>query len=135
MQIIEMGRPLTENEILGVKRADKYLNGWGDFAMIGENVFLSLDNVDVSKDTEGACREARAQMRSILNRHPDFSTLFMMDGHMLVLMEFAGAFGREAMSKDESDDSKVRLAHSLALRNELLEACEKGEILALVDIA
>ena len=135
MQIIEMGRPLTENELLGVKRADKYLNGWGDFAMIGENVFLSLDNADVAKDPQGACQEAREQMKSILNRHPDFSTMIMKDNHMLILMEFAGAFGREALSKEECKDSKTRLAHSLALRNELLAACEKGEILALVDIA
>lgn len=135
MQIIEMGRPLTENEVLGVERANKYLNRWGDFAMIGENVFLSLDNADVSKDAAGACRQAMERMRSILNQHPDFSTLFMMDNHILILMEDAGAFGREAMSKEEYNDSKARLAHSLALRSELLEACEKGEILALVDIA
>lgn len=135
MQMIEMSRPLTENEVLGVKRADRYLNGWGDFAMLGENVFLSLENVDVSKDVEGACREAKARMESILNQHPDFSTLFMKDDHMLILMGDAGAFGREAMSGEEYNDPKARLAHSLALRGELLAACEKSEILALVDIA
>ena len=134
MQIIEIGRPLTENEVFGVKRADHYLNGWGDFAMIGENVFLSLDDVDVSKDIEGACREAKAQMKSILNRPPDFSAHLMKDNHVLILVGVAGAFGREAIIEEEFNDSKIKLAHSLALRGELLKACEKGEILALVDI-
>lgn len=135
MQIIEIGRPLTENEVLGVKRANHYLNGWGDFAMIGENVFLALDNVDVSKDTEDACRKAKVKMKSILSQTPDFSVYFMMDGHVLILMSDAGAFEQEEMSKEEFNDSGIQLAHSLALRNDLLEACEKGEILALVDIA
>lgn len=135
MQIIEMGRPLTEKEVLGVQRADRYLNGWGDFAMIGENAFLSLDNMDVSKDAEGACREARTRTESISNQPPDFSVHLMMDQHMLILMGDAGAFGWETMGEKEFHDPQIRLARSLALRSELLEACEKGEILALVDIA
>ena len=135
MQIIEIGRPLTENELLGVKRADRYLNGWGDFVMIGENVFLTLDNVDVSKDIEGVCQQAKAQMQSLLNQHPDFSTFFMLDNHVLILVGNAIAFGREEISKEEYENPTIRFAHSLDLRGELLEACEKGEILALVDIA
>ena len=134
MRIFEMGRPLTENEVLGAQRADTYLNGWSDFAMIGENVFLALDDVDVSKDAEGACQRAKARMRSILKRHPDFSTHFMKDEHVLVLVGDAGAFGREAICGEAFNDSKVRISHSLALRGELLAACEKGEILALVDV-
>ena len=135
MQIIEIGRPLTENELLGVKRADRYLNGWGDFAMIGENVFLTLENVDVSKDIESVCQQAKAQMQSLLNQHPDFSTFFRLDNHVLIRMGDAIAFGREEISKDEFENPTIQLEYSLDLRGDLLEACEKGEILALVDIA
>ena len=31
MKIVEMGKPLTKEELEGIQRADKYLNNWGGF--------------------------------------------------------------------------------------------------------
>ena len=63
MKIVEMGKPLTKEELEGIQRADKYLNNWGDFAMIFDNVFVVLKKNDVAQGIAKACSEANKKMK------------------------------------------------------------------------
>lgn len=135
MKIIEMGRKLTEEELEGIKRSDKYLNGWGDFAMISNNVFIVLKKNDVAQGTDNACCEAKEKMEQVFCQHPDFTTFHMDDGHVLLLLGgLVGAFSKEEIADEDYNDSDKHFKLALSLRSEIFEACEKEEIIALVDI-
>jgi len=135
MKIVEMGKPLTKEELEGIQRADKYLNNWGDFAMIFDNVFVVLKKNDVAQGIAKACSEANKKMKQVFNQHPDFTTFHMDDGHMLLLLEdLVGVFSKEEITEEDYNDSDKHLGLALSLRSEAFEACEKKEIIALVDI-
>jgi len=135
MKIVEMGKPLTKEELEGIQRADKYLNNWGDFAMIFDNVFVVLKKNDVAQGIAKACSEASKKMKQVFNQHPDFTTFHMDDGHMLLLLEdLVGVFSKEEITEEDYNDSDKHLGLALSLRSEAFEACEKKEIIALVDI-
>ncbi|MBR5273566.1 MAG: hypothetical protein IKU25_09305 [Clostridia bacterium] len=135
MKIIEMGRKLTEEELEGIKRSDKYLNGWGDFAMISNNVFIVLKKNDVAQGTDNACCEAKEKMEQVFCQHPDFTTFHMDDGHVLLLLGgIVGVFSKEEIADEDYNDSDKHFKLALSLRSEIFEACEKEEIIALVDI-
>lgn len=135
MKIIEMRRKLTEEELAGIKRGNKYLNGWGDFAMLSNNVFIVLKKNDVAQGTDNACCEAKKKMKQVFNQHPDFTTFHMDDGHMLLLLgDLVGVFSKEEIADEDYNDSDKCFGLALSLRSEAFEACEKKEIIALVDI-
>jgi len=135
MKIVEMGKPLTKEELEGIQRADKYLNNWGDFAMIFDNVFVVLKKNDVAQGIAKACSEASKKMKQVFNQHPDFTTFHMDDGHMLLLLgDLVGVFSKEEITEEDYNDSDKHLGLALSLRSEAFEACEKKEIIALVDI-
>lgn len=135
MKIVEMGKPLTKEELEGIQRADKYLNNWGDFAMIFDNVFVVLKKNDVAQGIAKACSEANKKMKQVFNQHPDFTTFHMDDGHMLLLLgDLVGVFSKEEITEEDYNDSDKHLGLALSLRSEAFEACENKEIIALVDI-
>ena len=133
MRIVEMDRVLTQEELEGVRRADKYLNNWGDFAMVAENVFVVLGENVVSKGVEEACREVEEKINEFFGQVPDFTTFLMDDGHMLLLLgENVGVFSKQEISTEDYEEKEF--IRSIALRAEAFEACERKSIIALVDI-
>lgn len=135
MKIFEMGCKLTENVKLGIQRTEKYLNNWGDFAMIDENVFIPLEKTKLKDGIEVVKQEVNEIMDRIFGMHPDFNCYLMNDNYMLVLVcGIAGVFDKEKMSDEDYGNQAVRFERAMILRNKLFEACERREILALVDI-
>lgn len=135
MKIFEMNGKITKDIEVGIQRTEKYLNGWGDFAMISDNVFIVLKKNDVAQGTDNACREAKKKMKQVFNQHPDFTTFHMVDGHMLLLLgDLVGVFSKEEIKDEDYNDSNKHFGLALSLRSEAFEACEKKKIIALVDI-
>ena len=135
MKIFEMNSKITKEIEVGIQRTEKYLNGWGDFAMISDNVFVVLKKNDVAQGKDKACCEVNEKMEKVFSNHPDFTTFHMDDGHMLLLLEeLVGVFSKEEIRAEDYDDSNKRLGLALSLRSEAFEACEKKKIIALVDI-
>ena len=133
MKIIEVERKLTSSEIQGAERTERYLNGWGNFVMLTENACIPLNEGELSEDLVKTCNTVKKKMRSVFTKHPDFSTFHMKDGHMLVLLEEeALIFDPEEMSDEEYEEKKF--GRAMMLREELFEACEREEVLAIVDI-
>ena len=103
--------------------------------MIFDNVFVVLKKNDVAQGTAKACSEANKKMKQVFNQHPDFTTFHMDDGHMLLLLgDLVGVFSKEEIAEEDYNDSDKHLGLALSLRSEAFEACEKKEIIALVDI-
>ena len=133
MKTIEVERKLTSSEIQGAERIERYLNGWGNFAMIAENACIPLNAGELSEDLVKTCNTVKKKMRNVFTKHPDFLTFHMKDGHMLVLLEEkALIFDPEEMSEEEYEEKKF--IKGMMLREDLFEACEKEEVLAIVDI-
>ena len=135
MKIIEMGRKLTEKEQLGIQMVERYLNGWGDFAMLNDHVFVPLNDTKVSDGIDVAKEKVFESIDKMQSAHPDFSSYLMKDDHVLVLVrDLVGAFDRQVTSVEEYNNKGINFQKVMTLRNELFEACEQGEIIALVDI-
>ena len=135
MRIFEMNSKITKEIEEGIKRTEKYLNGWGDFAMISDNVFIVLKKNDVAQGKDKACCEAKKKMKQVFSSHPDFTTFHMNDGHMLLLLrDLVGVFSKEEIKEEDYNDSNKHFGLALSLRSEAFEACEKNRVIALVDI-
>lgn len=135
MKIFEMNGKITKDIEVGIQRTEKYLNGWGDFAMISDDVFIVLKKNDVAQGTDNVCCEAKKKMKQVFNQHPDFTTFHMDDGHMLLLLaDLVGVFSKEEIKDEDYNDSNKHFGLALSLRSEAFEAYEKKKIIALVDI-
>ncbi|MBQ5808722.1 MAG: hypothetical protein IIW21_03070 [Clostridia bacterium] len=124
MKIVKtVERELTENELLTVERFRSYTDGVS-FALIGDNVTVMLDEVE-SNDVELLKSEAQKLMSELLHMHPDFDVIHMDDGSTMILMNT----GVVAFSSVDPASSGMRL--HLELRGMCLEACERGEVIAV----
>ena len=124
MKIVKtVERELTENELLTVERFRSYTDGVS-FALIGDNVTVMLDEVE-SNDEELLKSEAQKLMSELLHMHPDFDVIHMDDGSTMILMNT----GVVAFSSVDPVSSGMRL--HLELRGMCLEACERGEVIAV----
>ena len=124
MKIVKtVDRELTENELLTIERFRGYTDGVS-FALIGDNVTVILDEVE-GNDVELLKSEAQRLMSELLQMHPDFDVISMDDGSTMILMNT----GVVAFSSVDPESSGMTLY--LELRGMCLEACERGEIIAV----
>ena len=124
MKIVNVAnRELTEYEVESIRRFRSYTDGVS-FACLGEGILMILE--EGSKDAEVLKAKALEQMEAALSMHPDFTTYHMDDGYAMVCLN-VGVF---AISPGPCPDAGLELY--LILRNRCLEACEGGEVLAVV---
>lgn len=124
MKIVNVSnRELSEYELESIRRFRSYTDGIS-FACLGEGIFVMLE--EESKNANMLRAKAMEQMEAALCQHPDFSTYNMDDGYAMVCMN-VGVF---AISPGPCPDPGFELY--LILRNRCLEACERGEVLAVV---
>ncbi len=118
-------REFTKEEQYTIENVGKYM--WGTMALIGNNsgiIFLEADNAKFTD--EELISRAKNYMEDIISTHPDFESYDMKDGACLILMESGFAFSEP--------DMPATIGTKLMTRGQLLEACEKGEIIAIVEI-
>lgn len=53
---------------------------------------------------------------------------------LLLLRDLVGVFSKEEIKEEDYNDSNTRFGLALSLRSDAFEACEKKEIIALIDI-
>ena len=59
MKIIEAERKLTSSEIQGAEKTERYLNGWGNFAMLTDNACIPLNKGELSEDLVKTCNTVK----------------------------------------------------------------------------
>ena len=123
MKIVRVvNRELTDREIASMRKFRFYTDGVS-FACLRERVMVMLHD-EQSKDVEKLKAKALLHMKAALSEHPDMSTWDMDDGYKMVGLP-SGIF---AISKDAG---KGGMGTYFSLREECLEACENGEIIAV----
>ncbi len=119
-------RELTKGEIDSIERFRLYTDGVS-YACVGERIMVMID-IDDQKNPEKLKSVAKEIVDEALNTHPDFEVFFMDDGNVLLMLT-CGVF---AFTKKPVDEKDRNLGLYMILRNQCLEACENGEILAVV---
>ncbi|MGM9592879.1 MAG: hypothetical protein ACI3U8_00845 [Candidatus Onthomonas sp.] len=123
MKIISVvNRELTDREITSMQRFRSYTDGVS-FACLQERVMVILYD-EPSKEVEKLKAKALEHMETALSEHPDMSTWEMNDDCQMVGLP-SGIF---AIS---SGPAEGNFRTHLSLRNECLEACENGEVVAV----
>ena len=116
-------RELTENELLTIERFCGYTDGVS-FALIGDHVTVMIDETE-SNDPDKLKAAAEAIMEETISSHPDFDVIALDDGCTMILMPS----GAVAFTSTNSAPRGNGLY--LALRATCLEACERGEVIAV----
>lgn len=93
------------------------------FACIGQRVMVIIPD-ETSHDVEVLKEQALQYMDEAISTHPDFTVYEMNDGHVLLCLD-SGVF---AFSEEPC---RSGMTVNFALREECLEAAEKGEIIAI----
>ena len=134
MQIYKtLQRALSETEEKTIEHFRYYYDNRKCFALIGEYVIASLSNEN-SASLEKLKQEALENISSVLNTPPDFGSYVMDDKFGLVKMNYGiYAVSPQILTDEEIKPGKVDFATALDLRSLCLEACEKGNIIAVVD--
>lgn len=134
MQIYKtLQRALSETEEKTIEHFRYYYDNRKCFALIGEYVIAALSNEN-SASLEKLKQEALENISSVLNTPPDFSSYVMDDKFGLVKMNYGiYAVSPQILTDEEIKQGKVDFATALGLRSLCLEACEKGNIIAVVD--
>lgn len=123
MKILKtVDRELTEEEIQSMQKFRSYTDGVS-FACIGQRVMVIIPD-ETSHDVEVLKEQALQYMDEAISTHPDFTVYEMNDGHVLLSLD-SGVF---AFSEEPC---RSGMAVNFALREECLEAAEKGEIIAI----
>lgn len=123
MKIVSIvGRELTKGEVESMKRFRSYTDGVS-FACLREGVMVMIAD-EPSTDLDSLKEEAQERMEEALSENPDMTTWEMDDGYLLVGLP-SGIF---AVSLEPQ---KGDFGRYLALREECLEACANGEIIAI----
>lgn len=134
MQIYKtLQRALSETEEKTIEHFRYYYDNRKCFALIGEYVITALSNEN-SASLEKLKQEASENISSVMNTPPDFSSYVMDDKFGLVKMNYGiYAVSPQILTDEEIKQGKVDFATALSLRSLCLEACEKGNIIAVVD--
>lgn len=134
MQIYNtLQRSLSETEEKTIEHFRYYYDNRKCFALIGEYVIAALSNEN-SASLEKLKQETLENISSVLNTPPDFSSYVMDDKFGLVKMNYGiYAVSPQILTDEEIKQGKVDFATALGLRSLCLEACEKGNIIAVVD--
>lgn len=134
MQIYKtLQRALSETEEKTIEHFRYYYDNRKCFALIGDYVIAALSNEN-SASLEKLKQEASENISSVLNTLPDSSSYVMDDKFGLVKMNYGiYAVSPQILTDEEIKQGKVDFATALGLRSLCLEACEKGNIIAVVD--
>ncbi len=134
MQIYKtLQRALSETEEKTIEHFRYYYDNRKCFALIGDYVIAALSNEN-SASLEKLKQETSENISSVLNTPPDFSSYVMDDKFGLVKMNYGiYAVSPQILTDEEIKQGKVDFATALGLRSLCLEACEKGNIIAVVD--
>lgn len=126
-------RNLTETEEKTIAHFRYYYDSKRSFALIGDHVVVGLSEENAG-DLEKLKQEAGENMSQMLQYPPDFTTYVMDDMFGLVSMDY-GVYGvsPEILSKEELESGHMNIGTALAVRSLCLDACEKGEIIAIND--
>ncbi len=134
MQIYKtLQRALSETEEKTIEHFRYYYDNRKCFALISEYVIAALSNEN-SASLEKLKQETLENISSVLNTPPDFGSYVMDDKFGLVKMNYGiYAVSPQILTDEEIKQGKVDFATALDLRSLCLEACEKGNIIAVVD--
>ena len=125
-------RPLTQEETETIEHFRYYFSFRKTFALIGRHTAAVLGE-DGGAGLEALRQTALAAMSALLQRPPDFSAYVMDDGFGLTAMDGEiYTVSPERLSQEEIASGKFAFPGALVLRNQCLEACEAGDILAIV---
>lgn len=126
MKIVSLvNRELTEAELASIRHYIYYTDGNISFACLREGVMVDLDEEE-SEDVQVLEEATRCCMMHALSVMPDVWPYYMDDGHHMVQMNGpVTAFSSHPVSW-------LSPAMTFALRAECLDACETGEIIAIV---
>lgn len=134
MQIYRLvSRELTETELKTIAHFRYYYDEKKCFALIGDYAAAVLSD-DHAGSLEKLLQEAKGNMADLLNIPPDFSSYVMDDSFGLVEMN-GGIFAvsPERLSDEEISEGRMGISAALAARSACLEACNAGEIIAVID--
>lgn len=122
MNIINVsGRELEDYEIETIKRFRSYTDGIA-FACLREGVCVMIE-AD-SHDVEALTEATFYAMERALNEQPDFYSITTPDGYKMTLLQ-SGVAAFETIQ-----NNSVGREMFIALRDDALDACEVGEIIA-----
>ena len=126
-------RELSETEKKTIEHFRYYYDNRRCFALLGDYVIAALSNEN-SGDPEKLKQEALENSAQLLNYPPDFTTYVMDDRFGLVEMnDGIYAVSKEPLSEEEIQADRVEIGTALVTRSFCLEACEAGNVLAIVD--
>ena len=132
MQIYKASE-LSKTQEKTIARFRYYYDNRRCFALIGDYVVAVLSD-SRSHNLEKLKEETIENSSHMRNTPPDFNTYVMDDQFGLVEMNYGiYAVSPEPLSDEELKDGKVHMATALAVRVLCLEACEAGQILAVID--
>ena len=126
-----IGRELTDTEKNTIDRFRYYFNEHTNFALIGENTVITLEQPDT---IDGLKQKAEEAMTVFFSQHPDFSAYLMDDEYGMVSM-----FGNllsvtsNKLSDKELQNGEVDMKTALELRAYSLSSCEKGVVRAIIE--
>lgn len=105
----------------------------GCFALLSESVVMILPEED-SGEPERLEQDALEGIAQALSCHPDFSA-YVMDDNFGIISMAGGVYGvtSAVVSEEEVRSGELSFPTALALRTLCLEACERGEVIAIVD--
>lgn len=123
MNIVSVvNRELNDREITSIRQFRSYTDGVS-FACLRSRVMVMLHD-ESSKDIEKLKAKTREHMETALSEHPDMTTWDMDDGYTMVGLP-SGIF---AISETTGCNN---ISTYFSLRGECLDACERGEIIAI----
>ena len=132
MTVIKLvDRALTKEEKLTIEKGEYYTGGKAAFACMGKGVTVELQ-CSACADIETLKEHTARGINEMLSQPPDFSAYVMDDGYAMVFM----AGGVAAMSLKKLDDAviesgKVPMSTALSLRKRCIDACARGEVIAI----
>ena len=121
------GRELTETEKNTAEVFDRATDGVMYFALIGERAVMVIPAETAEDKAEDA---GKALMDSYLRQPPDFTPFVLKDGWCAVAL-IRYCFAVERLLGDEKGD--VSFGHALEMRQICLDACGRGEIIAVCE--
>ncbi len=134
MQVHKMiQRELSEIEEKTIQHFRYYFDNKRCFALIGDYVIAALSDEN-STHLEKLKQEAIENSNHLMNTPPDFSTYVMDDKYGLVVMNYEiYGVSPEVLSEEEVEAGKVNIATALVVRSLCLDACNRGDIIAIND--
>lgn len=127
-------RPLTQKETEVIEHFRYYFDFQKTFALIGPRTaaVLGESRAEDGENLASLRQAALGAMSVLLESPPDFSAYVMDDGFGLTAMDGeVYTLSPEPLSQEEIEQGEMAFPLALDLRNQCLEACGAGEVLAI----